>query len=227
MNRNRYILVFDFETDGKDASTTSPVELAAVPIDLRNLEIRENDCFYTKICPDDIDKPDYFELHESTINWHAEQQNKSPEEIVEDWKTGRQERDAWKEFMDYCKDWTTSARYDSLPIPGGQNLRNFDLVIIQRLSEKYATRYPFPRRDVFDLIDMSTYWFLFSKEPPVNFKLETLCGYFNMSTAGSHEALPDTLRTAQILARFLKLFKYVTPKVPLLNGAQHESPVNI
>jgi len=222
LNRNRYVIVFDFETDSKDAQTTNPVELAAVPIDLRNLEIEKENAFDIVIRPDDIESPDYYEVHEDTINWHGRQRNKDPKDIVKMWKGGLKEIDAWSEFLAYCKDYTKGTRYDAFPIAGGQNIRGFDIPIAQRLSVKYGTRYPFVKRDVFDLMDLSTYWFLFSKKPPKNHKLETLCEYFDMSTKGSHEAITDVLNSAELLTRFIKLFKRLTPKVPLLNGAKHE-----
>lgn len=222
LNRNRYVIVFDFETDGKNPDTANPVELAAVPIDLRNLEIEEENAFNIVMRPDDIDNEDYVEVHEDTINWHASQRNQAPNEIVKGWQEGLKEAEAWKEFVDWCKDYTKGTRYDSFPIAGGQNLRNFDIPIAMRLCKKHKTRYPFIKRDVFDLIDMSTYWFLFSNKPPYNYKLETLCEYFGMSTEGSHEALTDVLNSAKLLSRFLRLFKRLTPKVSLLNGAQNE-----
>ena len=45
MNK-RWIIVFDWETDGKDPNTCNPVELAAIPINPRTLEICEKPSFW-------------------------------------------------------------------------------------------------------------------------------------------------------------------------------------
>ena len=37
---NRWIIVFDWETDSPNPDTCNPVELAAVPVDPRTLEIK-------------------------------------------------------------------------------------------------------------------------------------------------------------------------------------------
>ena len=52
MNR-RWIIVFDWETDGKDPYSCNPVELAAVPVDPRTLDIKEDRAFKAVIKPDD------------------------------------------------------------------------------------------------------------------------------------------------------------------------------
>ena len=38
---NRWIIVFDWETDSPDPDTCNPVELAAVPVDPRTLELNQ------------------------------------------------------------------------------------------------------------------------------------------------------------------------------------------
>ena len=48
---NRWIIVIDFETDGTDPNTCNPVELAAVPIEPRTLEIKASKAFSAVIKP--------------------------------------------------------------------------------------------------------------------------------------------------------------------------------
>ena len=40
---HRWIIVYDLETDGPDPSTANPVEIAAVPVNPRTLEIKMDD----------------------------------------------------------------------------------------------------------------------------------------------------------------------------------------
>ena len=45
MINRRWIIVFDLETDGVDPHSCNPVELAAVPVDPRTLEIKRRSGF--------------------------------------------------------------------------------------------------------------------------------------------------------------------------------------
>ena len=53
---NRWIMVFDLETDAPNPQTCNAVELAAVPVNPRTLEIKAEQAFRATIKPDDIDK---------------------------------------------------------------------------------------------------------------------------------------------------------------------------
>lgn len=106
MNRNRYVIVFDFETDGKSPADCNIVQIAAVPIDLRNLTILSDDFLEMDVKPNELDelgRAAYIEHREDTINWHASIQNKSVNEIVDRWEKGFAEKDAWDEFGRYIK----------------------------------------------------------------------------------------------------------------------------
>jgi DNA polymerase III epsilon subunit-like protein len=220
VNKNRYVIVFDYETDHLDTNLANPVQIGAVAIDLRNLEIDANSEFNVIVCPDDIDKDDYLERHSSTIAFHAKLNSCSNDEVMDNWKkNGISERVAWNEFINYCKDYQIGSSYKNIPIAAGQNIRKFDLPITENLVSKYNTRYPFARREVFDLLDMTPLWFMFSKSPPPNLKLETVGKYFGLDVTGAHDALFDVKLTAQLIVKFLKLYQNVTAKVPALNGA--------
>ena len=57
---NRWIIVFDWETDSPDPHTCNPVELAAIPIEPRTLEIKKDKAFNTVIKPPGFIKDEYF-----------------------------------------------------------------------------------------------------------------------------------------------------------------------
>ena len=90
---NRWIIVFDWETDGTDPTTCNPVELAAVPIEPRTLEIKTDKAFSTVIKPPGITKEDYFtDERQKTIEWHAKQRGVESADIVAAWKKGKSEK---------------------------------------------------------------------------------------------------------------------------------------
>ena len=46
---HRWIIVYDLETDGPDPTTANPVEIAAVPVNPRTLEIKMDDTFEVQL----------------------------------------------------------------------------------------------------------------------------------------------------------------------------------
>ncbi len=100
---NRWIIVFDWETDGPNPETCNPVELAAIPVNPRTLEIKKEQAFRATIRPDGIDSEEYFtKERQDTIAWHAKQRGVETEDIVKDWKSGQNEKVVWKNFCNYC-----------------------------------------------------------------------------------------------------------------------------
>ena len=96
---NRWIIVFDFETDGTDPNTCNPVELAAVPIEPRTLEIKASKAFSAVIKPPGFNKDEYFtEERQKTIEWHAKQRGVTSADIIKSWKKGKSEKIVWKNF---------------------------------------------------------------------------------------------------------------------------------
>ena len=92
MNR-RWIIVFDWETDGKDPYSCNPVELAAVPVDPRTLDIKEDRAFKAVIKPDGINTDEYFtDDRQKTIEWHAKQRGVDSTDIIKSWKKGKSEK---------------------------------------------------------------------------------------------------------------------------------------
>lgn len=78
------------------------MQIAAVPIDLRNLTILSDDFLEMDVKPNELDelgRAGYIEHREDTINWHASIQNKSVNEIVDRWEKGFAEKDAWMNLV--------------------------------------------------------------------------------------------------------------------------------
>ena len=159
---NRWIIVFDWETDGPDPTTCNPVELAAVPVDPRTLEVKTDQAFKAVIKPDGIDTEEYFtKSRQDTIAWHAKQRGVSSEEIVEDWKSGQSEKVVWKNFCNYCSKYHVDKKpgqWFTEPVPSGYNIINFDIPIARRLAKKYKTKLPFSEVSKIDMMDILFMW---------------------------------------------------------------------
>ena len=212
MKNNRWIIVFDFETDGKDHKTCNPTELAAVPVDPDSLEVKTDNIFNVTIKPENIDKDSYFtDSVNETIAWHAKQREVSNAEIIEKWKNGLPLQVAIKNFYDYTAKFHIDKRpgqYIVDPIPAGYNIIGYDIPIMERIIKALGyKKMPFSTANRFDLYDNICWWFE-NLEEPKDLKLDTLRDFLGLKKSGqTHEAIYDVLDTANILTRFIKFHR--------------------
>lgn len=208
---HKYYIVADLETDSADCNTANPVEIAAVAIHPRTLEIMTDDAFKMTVKPEGFDSEDYMtDARAKTIKWHADTRKVKKDDILNMWSEGISEEMAWKGFCTYVNKYNIRKNpskkiYYTEPIISGYNIDGFDMPILERLNTKYKTKWPFssyPR--TFDLQNIIYYWFD-NMPNPDNIKLDTLKSYFGLESHGqAHEALSDVVDTAKILVKFLK-----------------------
>ena len=211
----RKIIVFDFETDLPDPFKCNAVQLAAVAVNPRRLEIVPNSEFNVVIKPPNIDDEDYMTTdRKQTIMWHANLRGITPEEVVAGWKEGTLEEHAWKDFVNYVNGYNPKGTFFTAPIAGGANIKDFDLIIADRLNKRYKiTKDLFWKRDRADVLEYSYHWFEGLADAPKNYKMDTLREFFGMSSENAHDALTDVKDSANILIRFMKLHRHFAPKV--------------
>ena len=207
---HRWIIVYDLETDGPDPTTANPVEIAAVPVNPRTLEIKMDDTFEVTVKPPGIDKDDYFTTGvQKTIDWHASTRGCSSEDIVSTWKKGKSQKVAMKNFCSYLQKYHIEKDpvrriYFTEPAYSGYNVDGFDDIIIRNMCDKHKLDYPFAKMGNMDLLHYITYWFENMPEPE-NYKMDTLKEFFGLVSHGqAHSAISDVVDTAKILVRFLK-----------------------
>lgn len=207
---NRWIIVFDWETDGPDPTTCNPVELAAIPIDPRTLDIKVDKAFNATIKPPGITKEEYFtDEKQKTIEWHAKQRGVTSEDIIKTWKSGKSEKIVWKNFCEYCKKFEIEKSRDNWypePIAAGYNIIGFDLPICQRLAKKHKTKMPFAKVTKIDIMDMLFFW-LENLDEPQNMRLDTMRDWFGIKAEQAHEAFSDTVDSAKLLTQFMKFHR--------------------
>ncbi len=207
---HRWIIVYDLETDGPDPTTANPVEIAAVPVNPRTLEIKMDDTFEVTVKPPGIDKDEYFTTGvQKTIDWHASTRGCSSEDIVSTWKKGKSQKVAMKNFCSYLQKYHIEKDpvrriYFTEPAYSGYNVDGFDDIIIRNMCDKHKLDYPFAKMGNMDLLHYITYWFENMPEPE-NYKMDTLKEFFGLVSHGqAHSAISDVVDTAKILVRFLK-----------------------
>lgn len=165
----RTIVVFDFETTSADPHSEycDIVEIGAVALHSKTLKRVTGSEFYVDVRPPDIDAPDFYEKRKSTIDWHCGlKPGRTPESMIEKWSQGTPEKDAFKLFLEYCAQYKWGRTFDTAPVGGGNNIINFDIPLLYKYVAKHKLKYPFFKRDVWDIQQICLYTLAFSLDPP-------------------------------------------------------------
>jgi exonuclease I len=220
MNKNK-ICVFDMETDGSDPYICSPVQLAAIMIDPISLEIIKGSEFNINFKPETLEENDNYEYKTDILDFHAKVRGCSKQDILNSWQKYPKQNNSWDMFVNYLEKYhtrSTKKSQFSAPIAAGYNINRFDLVIVNRLSQKYNNTnkegrtdlfYP---RDVVDMMNLVFYWFENNDELK-SYTLDSLRDYLGINKEGAHDAMKDVYDTANILIRFLRLHRNLSQKI--------------
>jgi DNA polymerase III epsilon subunit-like protein len=221
------ICIFDFETDGSDPLTCSPVQIAAVMIDPYNLEIIKESEFNIQVKPDKLEDNPSFDYSDSDIlDFHSKVRGCESKDILKSWQESMPQQQAWTMFKNYLQLYhinRTKKNMFSAPIASGYNIFRFDLKIVDRYAKKfgYVTKdnevdlfYP---RDVVDIMNLVYYWFENNSDIK-SLSLDNMRSYFGISKDGAHDALKDVKDCADILIRFFKLHRKLSQQVKFKNS---------
>lgn len=194
INNNTYI-VFDFETGCTKTESTEVLQIAALAIHPRTLEVIPNSEFSCYLHPKSWDN----------VQAEALKVNNITKEIIE--KEGIQLKEGWKAFTDYLQSWNYKKNAWGAPIACGQNIRGFDLPIFNRIcKEMNSPSNLFFSRNSIDILDLSFFWFENASEP-AKYNLDTLRDFFGIARDGAHNAIVDVRHCAMIISRFLKFHR--------------------
>lgn len=216
----RTIICYDFETTSPSAETTQPVQLAAVAIDPRKLEIIPGSEFESLMKPvlddDECERLGVDALTDGAIAVH-----KKTREIL---ANAPETKAVWENFVDYVNRYNYKKTNFTAPISMGFNIDNFDSVIVQRLCSQDPYNFgPVNKKngkqDVFSSfmsIDMMKNSFiLFENNKEVNsLSADNLIrGYMGYEDQGqSHDALSDVIMTAEYYIRYQKMIRNLVAK---------------
>jgi len=229
INYNK-ICVFDFETDGSDPKTCSPVQIAAVIVDPIQLEIIPNSTFNINFKPEVLENNDNYVYQTDILDFHSKVKGCSKEEVMQAWRKYPKQQHSWELFVNYLDKYhtrTSKKSQFSAPIAAGYNINRFDLPIVDRLSNKFGnvnkegkTDIFFPR-DVIDVMNLVFYWFENNNDLK-SYTLDNLRDYVGISKEGGHDALKDVMDTANILIRFMKLHRSLSHKIQFKNSFKND-----
>lgn len=225
INRNK-ICVFDFETDGSDPSSCSPVQIAAIMIDPLSLEIIKESEFNINFKPEVLEKNTEYQYTTDILDFHAKVKGCSKDDILNEWKNYPKQQQSWDMFVSYLDKYhsrTSKKSQFSAPIAAGYNINRFDLKIIDRLSNKYGnvnkenTSSLFYPRDVIDVMNLVFYWFENNSDLK-SYSMDNLRDFLGITKDGAHDAIKDVKDTAEIMIRFMRLHRNLSSKVKFKNS---------
>jgi DNA polymerase III epsilon subunit-like protein len=203
INYNK-ICVFDFETDGSDPMSCSPVQIAAVMIDPISLDIIDGSEFNIFFKPEVLEKDQTYEYQTDILDFHAKVRGSTKDEILKQWLAYPPQQQSWKIFTEYLMKYHTRSSKKSqftAPIAAGYNIHRFDLKIIDSLSQKHgdtnkegSTNVFFPR-DVIDIMNLVFYWFEQNSDLK-SYSMDNLRDYLGINKDGAHDALKDVKDSA-------------------------------
>ncbi len=208
------LCVFDFESDGRYPEFCNPVQLSAIIIDPRSLKLVEGAEFNSNIRPDDMDKENYVKDHQEVIAWHSKNHGCQPEDIVQTWENSPSEKLVWKNFVNFLAghhDQNKKSQFQA-PIPCGHNILRFDMVIINRLCKKYKNVDKEGNQNIFymrDTVDLMHWMFACfeNRSDLKSYSMDVMRDYFDMKRDGAHDSLVDVKQTAELIVRFMGLFR--------------------
>lgn len=213
------LIMMDFETGSRFPASTQPIQLAAVAINPRTLEIIPGSEFESLICP--IEDKEVLEKYK--LDAIEDEALKVNGKNIEELRKAPNLANVWRQFTQYVNNFNyKGGRWDA-PICCGFNNNKFDDVITSRICGSEPWKFG-PWDDArqepklfhpFINIDLSKIAFSWlENNPDIRFlSMDALLDYFGMDKTGAHDALVDVKNQAQILIKFLKLHRHFGKKV--------------
>lgn len=213
MNYRDYI-VYDFETTSANPYTTQPVQIAAVVVHGRKLEIKEGSEFQSLMKPElNVKKCETLgidPLEDGAVAVHGK-----TEEML---KKAPTIKAVWKNFTDYVNQYNFKGTNWSAPVSVGYNIKGFDSIIVNRLCTTAPWNFgPVDNKrgeqDLFNRIhsiDMLDFMFaLFENNKDVNsLSADNLVrGYMGYDKGTAHDAMSDVIMTAELFCRTMKMLR--------------------
>jgi DNA polymerase III epsilon subunit-like protein len=206
---NRDIIVFDFETGGRNPRRCQPTQIAAMALDGRSLKPKGT--FNSEIRPILNDEKAIAAGLDPVEDEALKITGKTRAELAK----APHLKTVWKKFTGFVNKYNWKGTPWFAPIPAGFNINGFDMVIINRLckefgphddkSERQKLFNPIFKIDVMDNVFMWT-----EADPSVkSISMDSLRERMGLSKDNAHDALQDVKDTANIMIKFMKTHRAV------------------
>ena len=201
---NRDIVVFDFETGGRNPLRCQPTQIAAMVLDGRNFKPKGTfESMMRPILDDDKAIAAGFDpIEEGAL--------KVTGQTMEQLAKAPLPKGVWRKFCTFVNKYNWKGTPYFAPIPCGFNIIGYDMKIVDRLCEQYG---PYDDKrccqklfhQIYKIDVMDDVWLWTEGDPSVkSISMDSLRERMGLSSVNYHDALQDVKDTANI---FIKLQK--------------------
>ncbi len=201
---NRDIIVFDFETGGRNPMRCQPTQIAAIALDGRNFKLKgEFNSMMRPIIDDD-------EAIAAGVDPIEEGALKVTGQTRSQLARAPLPKGVWKKFCTFVNKYNWKGTPYFAPIPAGFNIIGYDMHIVNRLCKEYG---PWDDKrqqqklfhQIYKIDVMDDVWLWTEGDPNVkSISMDSLRERMGLSSENAHDALQDVKDTANI---FIKLQK--------------------
>ena len=200
----RDIIVFDFETGGRNPLKCQPTQIAAIALEGRNFKLKGT--FNSEMRPILDDK----KAIEAGVDPVEDEALKITHKTREKLAKAPLPKGVWKKFGTFVNKYNWKGTPFFAPIPAGFNIIGFDMKIVDRLCKQYGpwddkkqTQKLF--HQIYKIDVMDDVWLWTEGDPNVkSISMDSLRERMGLSSENAHDALQDVKDTANI---FIKLQK--------------------
>jgi len=201
---NRDIIVFDFETGGRNPNSCQPTQIAAMALDGRNFKPKGT---FNSMMRPIIDDEKAIAAGVDPIEEGA---LKVTGQTREELAKAPLPRGVWKKFCTFVNKYNWKGTPFFAPIPCGYNIIGYDMPIVNRLCAEYGPyddkrgcQKLFHQIYKYDVMDDVRLWT--EGDPSIkSISLDSMRALMGLSDENAHDALQDVRDTANI---FIKLQK--------------------
>ena len=201
---NRDIIMFDFETGGRNPLKCQPTQIAAIALDGRNFRLKGQ--FNSEMRPILDDK--------KAVKAGLDPVEDEALRITHKTRAGLAKaplpKGVWKKFITFVNKYNWKGTPYFAPIPAGFNIIGYDMKIVDRLCKEYG---PWDDKrecqklfhQIYKIDVMDDVWLWTEGDPDVkSISMDSLRERMGLSSENAHDALQDVKDTANI---FIKLQK--------------------
>ena len=201
---NRDIIVFDFETGGRNPMRCQPTQIAAIALDGRNFRLKGefNSMMRPIIDDDEAIAADVDPIEEGALKVTGQTRAKLAKAPLP--------KGVWKKLCAFVNKYNWKGTPYFAPIPAGFNILGYDMHIVNRLCKEYG---PWDDKrqqqklfhQIYKIDVMDDVWLWTEGDPNVkSISMDALRERMGLSSDNAHDALQDVKDTANI---FIKLQK--------------------
>ena len=200
----RDIIMFDFETGGRNPLKCQPTQIAAIALDGRNFKLKGQ--FNSEMRPILDDK--------KAVKAGVDPVEDEALRITNKTRAGLAKaplpKGVWKKFITFVNKYNWKGTPYFAPIPAGFNIIGYDMKIVDRLCKEYG---PWDDKrecqklfhQIYKIDVMDDVWLWTEGDPDVkSISMDSLRERMGLSSENAHDALQDVKDTANI---FIKLQK--------------------